>query len=71
MKKFDFIVTPVDSESGRYILYNDHIKEITKLKASELGAENLCVTCNKNKICNPHNNYGIIAIECLKYKKRK
>ena len=31
----------------------------------------LCNTCKKSNICNPHINYGINAISCKKYIKRK
>lgn len=31
----------------------------------------LCKTCSRSNICNPHRNYGVVAMACLKYKKRK
>ena len=30
-------------------------------------AQNLCGSCRKSSICNPHRNYGVIAVKCEKY----
>lgn len=35
------------------------------------STSSLCNTCRKSNICNPHNNYKVQAIECLKYIQRK
>lgn len=72
MDRFNFEskIQSISSTTGTYILYSDHIKEIVKIKSQKSGDIALCPTCSKNKTCNPHNNYGVIAIECEKYKIR-
>ena len=34
------------------------------------STQNLCASCRKSSICNPHRNYGVIATKCLRYVKR-
>lgn len=49
------------------ILYGN----ISEEDAIVRSTSSLCGTCRKSKICNPHNNYKVQAIECSKYIARK
>ena len=74
MNRFNFktsILKIENKSNGEYVLFSDHQKEITKIKLEQCGSVALCNACSKNKICSPHNNYGVIAIECNKFIKRK
>jgi len=60
-----------EDDKGLYVFYSDYIKEISKIKSKKMKSIVLCFSCSLNGRCNPHNNYGIIAIECNNYKQRK
>ena len=69
----DIAGTPVASFSkdinGEFVKFDD-IKEFLKPAHNIKRKPSLCFTCKKSLFCNPHNNYGVRALKCLKYVKR-
>ncbi len=54
----------IEDPKGDYIKFDELIKH-------GMNDKNLCAICRKNKTCNPHNKFKIIAIQCDKFIKRK
>ncbi len=72
MERYDFksSLLKIENKNGGYISYKDFIKEVIKVKTEKIE-NNICIKCKKNKTCNPHNNYGVIAVSCIKFIERK
>ena len=74
--KIDIIVARIieyDKEFHPSVLHPILIGGMYRILREEIlkNEIDLCVTCKKSNICSPHINYGVNAISCKKYIKRK